>query len=332
MEMEIVSLIMQAVTLVMILAAIAFFKRYVEKKAKNFATKQDIDRITQEVESIKAEIPREQPIPDAKYKLKHQAYIEALCLIDAILSHKTEQPAKQYMTTEQARQCHSKLILACDNPDILRKFVQIVFDVQQEASSGPATDRLNELRNLIREELGFAEELPLDREREWIGNVICEKRESEDERQIELAEEVLELFYNVRDAITAVRSGLGSDSFASLVDTVEKRVEQRTQTFNKLRSMRPRFVLQFGPDEAKPFEEIEQVLIRIRNAVDRLREIGDAHGQTYDEDDDEQLISTMKDYEAILTCGCEDEDEIGGHVKRAVSQMEMICNRIIMRG
>ncbi|MGD8500652.1 MAG: hypothetical protein PVJ86_08385, partial [Phycisphaerales bacterium] len=299
-------------------------------------TKQDVEAITRKIESIKAEISREQPISDAKYKLKHQACIEALTLIDALFSHKMQHVegrpiATQYMSTEQARQCHSKLILACENPDILKKFSEIISEIQQETLSKRPTDYLNEFRNLIRTELGLGEELVLDGKRAWIGNVVCDNQEFAGERQVKLAEDVLGLFYEARDAIDVIRSGLDSDGFTSLVDAVDKRLKQRAETFNKLKSMRSRFVVQFGPDEAGPFEEIRQVLIEIRNAVDHLREFGDAHMGAYDDaEDDEQLIMAMKEYEAILTCSREDEDEIDERVKRAVSQMEETCRNVIM--
>jgi len=319
------------------LAGIRLFKKYVEKKAKNFATKQDVEQITRKVESVKAEISREQAILDAKYKLKHQACIEALTLIDAIFSHQIKNPgiAKQYMTTEQARQCHSKLILACENPAIANRFNEIVVNLQKEHTSSEApTDLLNEFRNLIRRELGFGEELVPDRETAWIGNVVCDKEESAAKQQMELAEDVLGLFYDVRDAIAAIRGGLDSDakqSLVGLVDTVEQRLKQRTETFNRLKSMRTRFVVQFGPDEVEPFEEIRQVLIDIQDAVARLKEFEVAHGRAYDDETSERLIETMKEYEAILACSYDGEDEIDEQVERAVSQMEKTCNRIIMR-
>lgn len=36
----------------------------------------------------------------------------------------------------------------------------------------PPTDQLNELRNLIRKELGFGSEINLDRERAWFGQIV----------------------------------------------------------------------------------------------------------------------------------------------------------------
>ena len=38
----------------------------------------------------------------------------------------------------------------------------------------PPTDLLNNFRNLIRKELGFGEDIILDRDRAWFGKVICE--------------------------------------------------------------------------------------------------------------------------------------------------------------
>jgi len=46
------------------------------------------------------------------------------------------------------------------------------------ASPKPPTDLLNELRNLIRHELGFGHDLELDRERAWFGKVNFEKEDS----------------------------------------------------------------------------------------------------------------------------------------------------------
>ena len=54
--MEIAILICLAVILVMILACIRYFKRYVQSKTNDFATKQDIIEIAQNIKSVKAEI------------------------------------------------------------------------------------------------------------------------------------------------------------------------------------------------------------------------------------------------------------------------------------
>lgn len=150
-----------------------YLPSYFTEKGRNLATKEDIAEITRKIEAVKLEIEASKAIQDAKRNLKHEACLEALCLVDADLSHKFG-VSKQYATTEAARRCHSKLILACDNTQIIEKFSDLMFG-QRVKPEKPTTDLLNEFRNLIRKELGFGQELELDRERAWFGALICEK-------------------------------------------------------------------------------------------------------------------------------------------------------------
>lgn len=154
-----------------------YYPKYFEEKGKNLATKQDIEEITRKVESVKADIALGLSVQQMKYKLKHEACLEALELIDAyfsciLKSPKVESLKQQIFTTERARACHSKLILSCENTLILKKFSEILTG---HVDSKPYTDLLNEFRNLIRQELGFGTELELDRESAWISNIICDK-------------------------------------------------------------------------------------------------------------------------------------------------------------
>jgi len=110
----------------------SFLPKYFEEKGKNLATKEDIEEITHKVESVKAEISQSQSIFQAKYRLKHEAYLEALKMVDAHFSHTLQDPdgrsiVKQFATTEQARECHNKLILACEDTEILSVFDEIMF-------------------------------------------------------------------------------------------------------------------------------------------------------------------------------------------------------------
>ncbi len=101
-------------------------------------------------------------------------------MVDAHFSHTLQYPdcksiVKQFATTEQARDCHSKLILACENMEILAVFDEIMFGPKDSAQSKtPPTDSLNRFRNLIRRELGFGIDLELDRDRAWFGKVVFE--------------------------------------------------------------------------------------------------------------------------------------------------------------
>ena len=244
--MEIAILIFQAVILVTILASIRFFKRYVQSKSIDFATKRDIGEIAQNIESVKAEIE------------SVKAEIESV------------------------------------NGNI-ESFKADIKSVK--------------------------------------GAIDSVKAENAREQRIELAEDVLGLFYEAGDAIAAIRSGLDSNAKESptgLVETVKKRLKQRTEIFDELESMKARFITRFGPEQAEPFEQIRQVLTDIRNAVVRLNEFETAHGHAYDEEESERLISKMKKYEAILRSGYEDVDEMSKIVDNAISHMEETCNRLTL--
>jgi len=159
----------------------SYFPKYMEEKAKNLASKEDIGLITREVENVKAEINKESRIDELKYKLKYEACMEALSIIDAYFSHTLSAPdggkiKKQFSSTEDARTCHSKLVLSCESNDLILKFNEIVFGPKEDpAEPMPATDLLNQFRNLVRTELGFGGEIEIDRDRAWFGKLGCEE-------------------------------------------------------------------------------------------------------------------------------------------------------------
>lgn len=188
MTIDIVSLMLQIVIVAGIALAALFPKKflgkYIEKKAENLATKEDIDEITRRIELVRAQIGREQAVLDAKYKLKHKACLDSLALIDAfysvnLISPDCKQPFREEKTTLDARRCHSELILACENSAIVDKFLDILFRNKNESGFvRPPTDLLNEFRNLVRAELGFGDPIKLDREVAWFATFACDTAKS----------------------------------------------------------------------------------------------------------------------------------------------------------
>ena len=148
-------------------------RKYLEEKGKNLATKEDNEEITRKIELVKADIAQRQTVFDARYKLKYEACLEALTIIDIFFSHAlvsadSKRPVPQEADTSRARECHSKLIITCKSPALVEKFNEICF--KNRTSDGfktPPTDLLNDFRNLVREELAFGEDIPLDREATW---------------------------------------------------------------------------------------------------------------------------------------------------------------------
>ena len=183
--METIILIVQLLTLLVIGYLLkSYLPGYFQEKGKNLATKEDVGEITLKIEGVKAEVLGTTRAQETKFHLKYAACLEALALIDAHFSHTLNnlsgpQPVKQYSTTEKARACHSKLILSCENVEILKLFDEIMFGPRPGEDLGkPPTALLNDFRNLIRRELGFGQDLPLDRERAWFGKVGFEKDDS----------------------------------------------------------------------------------------------------------------------------------------------------------
>lgn len=149
---------------------------YIAEKGKNLATREDIEEITRKIESIRGDISRANAVEEQKRKLKYEACLEALAVIDAHLSQVfvSENVAPQPVSTIKAREAHNKLILSCNDVLIVEKFGEIYFGPRDSELRRPPTDLLNEFRNLIRKELGFGSELDLDRDRAWIGWALGE--------------------------------------------------------------------------------------------------------------------------------------------------------------
>ena len=152
-----------------------FLFQYLKDKGTNYATKQDIADITRKIEEVKSEIQNQQEVEKQKRQLKYDALLQSLTLMDANLSHllipgEGQKIKKQFATIEEARKCHSSLILTCENTDILEMFSLIMFGPKDPNAERIApTDLLNGYRNLVRKELGFGTDIPLDRERAWFG-------------------------------------------------------------------------------------------------------------------------------------------------------------------
>ncbi len=160
-------------------ALIGFLSAYFSEKGKNIATKEDIENITTKIEGIKSQFAYNQMIETEKRKLKYEALLEALKMVDAFYSHiltenESSYPTKQYATIEEVRECHNKLILSIDNPEIIKMFLEIMFP--KKNATEPPTDRLNSFRNLIRKELGYGLDLNLDRDIAWFKTIGFEKK------------------------------------------------------------------------------------------------------------------------------------------------------------
>jgi hypothetical protein len=173
------------------------------------------------------------------------------------------------------------------------------------------------------------------------------RREHVGKRQMELAEEVLALFYQTRDAISEMRSPMGFDgegqtrkagpdesgdtkkALDSAYVLVE-RYHKHSELFSRIQSLRYRFRAQLGDEASKPFYD----LIRIVNELFiSARQLGrywvreDRHFRT--DEERERHFERVRKAEAVFWEGSEEPDPIQPRVDAAIESMEKTCKGIL---
>ncbi len=170
------------------------------------------------------------------------------------------------------------------------------------------------------------------------------KKEFKGKRKIELAEEVLALFYEARDAIRAIRNPFGFQGEGATrkpqeneaqeekeardrAYVVYERFDKRKEVFNKLHSKRYQFMARFGTKKAKPFEDIRMIVIEIQVSADSLAEIWSISGKSEATQKREQ--EDQQEDQSVIWSGGKD-NIIDHRLKKVISDIEAICQPIIM--
>jgi hypothetical protein len=108
---------------------------------------------------------------------KREACLEALEIIDAFFSHQSwstgvEPDRQEVVGTDRVRSCYNRLVLTCEDGDLLDKFKDCLKLANPNRPAKPLTaDLIVDLRNAIRKELGFGKAVDQDRERAWISRI-----------------------------------------------------------------------------------------------------------------------------------------------------------------
>jgi len=172
------------------------------------------------------------------------------------------------------------------------------------------------------------------------------RREFIGKRRMELAEEVLALFYQARDILQAIRSpfgyvGEGATRKASDTERPEdkdaldhafvliERYNKHIDTFSRIHALRYRFMAQLGSDAATPFNDLNGVvneLILASRQMARLSTRPDRSFRT--EADIEKHQREMEKVDAVFYSGSEN-DPIEPRVEAIVAKMERTCKAII---
>jgi hypothetical protein len=174
------------------------------------------------------------------------------------------------------------------------------------------------------------------------------RREYIGKRNIELAEEVLALFYEARDAIRFIRSpfgyvGEGSTRKSAPNETPEEksindkayvaveRYTKRQDLFNKIHSMRYRYMAQFGKDSAKPFDDLDRIVNEILLSADMLRYYWkqQEYRQWKNKEEFQQHLDELHKYESLFWQMSPDKDLITPRVEALISEIETQSAKVI---
>ena len=173
------------------------------------------------------------------------------------------------------------------------------------------------------------------------------RREFVGKRRIELAEDVLALFYEAHDAIRYIRNpfarvGEGSSRKANESETPEEkqindtayvvfeRYNNRQELFNKIHSMRYRFMAQFGKEAAQPFDDLHKTINDIFISAQMLTHYWLQQGRNWTSDEEfKEHLAKMNEYEAVFWEKSVDNDPISPRVNAILIDIENRCHTII---
>ncbi len=171
------------------------------------------------------------------------------------------------------------------------------------------------------------------------------RREFRGKRQIELAEDTLALFYEAEDAIGHIRNPASwsnegqtrkraadespeESRFLDSAFVVIERYRSHQELFNKLYSMRYRFMAQFGIEKAKPFSDLHQIVSSIVSASNIVGTMRTNHNYKYGTAN-EAFHETMRMYEEIMWEGLPEDDKIKPQLAGVLAEIDVTCKAII---
>ena len=166
-------------------------------------------------------------------------------------------------------------------------------------------------------------------------------------KQIDLAEETLELFYRAVDALASIRN---PGSFSHETEGVEqaeneraedfearrrasivfKRFQHEQETFSRIHALRYRFMAVFGKDSIKPFDEIFAIVWEIKRSAMSLGRLW-ARQRFATEEQEAAHRKEVDKYEAIFWSGLPD-DPLEARISDCIKDIERRCRHIVEYG
>ena len=165
-------------------------------------------------------------------------------------------------------------------------------------------------------------------------------------RNIELAEETLALFYEAKDAIVWMRHPIG---FSNETDSIKQgdresteqygarkkasvvlvRYNQNNELFNKIHSLRYRFMAQIGKEKAKPFDDLNKIVKEIISSSHLLAILwSERYFST--EENKKKHYEQIKKAEEVFWDTFSENDPINPKLEKVIVDIEGVCKTVIM--
>lgn len=165
-------------------------------------------------------------------------------------------------------------------------------------------------------------------------------------RQIELAEEVLALFYQIRDIIESIRSSFGyegegktrkpgpnerpedKDALDQAYVLIE-RYNRHTEVFSRLHALRYRFMAQFGTDTSTPFNDLNRLINELLLAAQRRARLAMVPARSLQSDAAlEKYHREWFENERVYYSG-DENDPIAKKLEQVIAAIESTCRPIL---
>ncbi len=174
------------------------------------------------------------------------------------------------------------------------------------------------------------------------------RREVHGKRKIELAEEVLALFYQANDVINYMRfpgsyGYEGESRESSENETKEQkkvrnnayvlieRYQPEKEIFSELQSLRYRFMAIFGKDSANPFEDLRILKNRLFLSSNRLSRLWSENLESIkSEKERNTIIKSIEKEELYFWDDFSENDVVKPQLQKIIEKIEQICLPILL--
>ncbi|MFM2294430.1 MAG: hypothetical protein RLZZ350_843 [Verrucomicrobiota bacterium] len=119
-----------------------------------------------------------------RWEIKRQAGLRALSVVDQYnancaalgqfsgMGSRTVSYDFKPMNLEELRSVYNELAVACESAEAPKIYMEILSSGRSEGRQSVAADRILDLQNAIRIELGFGQPLQLNRHRAWVADMF----------------------------------------------------------------------------------------------------------------------------------------------------------------